>query len=133
MKIFFSGSIRGGRDEDDKKVFKTIHNILKKHGTVFTELIEDEMLTAPEEIYSTDEEIFQRDIKWLGEVDLVVAEVSKPSIGVGYEIGRAEAMKKKILCLYRSGNVSAMVLGNPGINKVEYTVDNLEEKLAKLL
>jgi hypothetical protein len=72
-------------------------------------------------------------MKWLGEADLVVAEVSKPSIGVGYEIGMAEAMKKRILCLYRNENVSAMVLGNPGVHKLEYTLDNLDEKLAKLL
>ena len=32
---------------------------------------------------------------------VVVAEVTQPSLGVGYEIGRAVAMKKKILCLFR--------------------------------
>ena len=31
----------------------------------------------------------------------LVAEVTQPSLGVGYEIGRAVAMDKKILCLYR--------------------------------
>ena len=31
----------------------------------------------------------------------IVAEVTQPSLGVGYEIGRAVAMDKKILCLYR--------------------------------
>ena len=31
----------------------------------------------------------------------IVAEVTQPSLGVGYEIGRAVAMGKKILCLYR--------------------------------
>ena len=30
-----------------------------------------------------------------------MAEVTQPSLGVGYEIGRAVAMDKKILCLYR--------------------------------
>ena len=32
---------------------------------------------------------------------VIVAEVTQPSLGVGYEIGRAYAMKKPILCLYR--------------------------------
>ena len=31
----------------------------------------------------------------------LVAEVTQPSLGVGYELGRAVAMGKKILCLYR--------------------------------
>ena len=34
-------------------------------------------------------------------VVVLVAEVTQPSLGVGYEIGRAIDMKKKILCLFR--------------------------------
>lgn len=32
---------------------------------------------------------------------VLVAEVTQVSLGVGYEIGRAVAMNKDILCLYR--------------------------------
>ena len=32
---------------------------------------------------------------------VLVAEVTQPSLGVGYEIGRAVDMNKRILCLYR--------------------------------
>ena len=32
---------------------------------------------------------------------VIVAEVTQPSTGVGYELGRAVAMNKRILCLYR--------------------------------
>ena len=31
----------------------------------------------------------------------IVAEVTQPSLGVGYELGQGTAMGKKILCLYR--------------------------------
>lgn len=34
-------------------------------------------------------------------VIVLVAEVTQPSLGVGYEIGRAVEMNKKILCLFR--------------------------------
>ena len=34
-------------------------------------------------------------------ISVIVAEVTQPSLGVGYEIGRAYAMNKPILCLYR--------------------------------
>ncbi|MEI7962017.1 MAG: nucleoside 2-deoxyribosyltransferase [archaeon] len=43
--------------------------------------------------------IFDRDVAWIKEADLVVAEVSMPSVGVGYEIGFAESLGKKIICL----------------------------------
>ena len=32
--------------------------------------------------------------------DLFIAEVSRPSLGLGIEIGRAEMKNKKILCIY---------------------------------
>ena len=41
----------------------------------------------------------------------LVAEVTQPSLGVGYEIGRAIENKKKILCLFRpdSGKCKLLV------------------------
>jgi len=50
--------------------------------------------------------------------------VTTPSLGVGYELGWATAMKKPVLCLYRrqSGSVlSAMIAGSPGIRTVAYS------------
>ena len=35
----------------------------------------------------TDQEIFERNIKWLKECDVLVSEVSGSSFGIGYEIG----------------------------------------------
>ena len=43
--------------------------------------------------------LFNVCLLWL---QVVVAEVTRPSLGVGYELGRAVAMNKKILCLFRS-------------------------------
>ena len=45
--------------------------------------------------------IYERDVKWLAEADFVVAEVTQPSLGVGYELGYAEAHRKPTLCLFR--------------------------------
>ena len=47
--------------------------------------------------------------------DAVVAEVSTPSLGVGYELGIAEKLKIPVLCLYRpikGKRLSAMINGN---------------------
>jgi nucleoside 2-deoxyribosyltransferase len=49
------------------------------------------------------QEIFQKDTGWLRSADVVVAEVSMPSLGVGYELGLAECLHKPVLALYREG------------------------------
>jgi nucleoside 2-deoxyribosyltransferase len=121
MKIYFSGSIRGGRKY--QPIYKEIINYLKKYGEVLTEHIGRNNLNEGE---WPDELIYEKDMEWLEEADVLIAEVSQPSLGVGYEIRRAEELKKKILCLYKNGiKVSAMVLGNKNLNVKEYK--NLEE------
>lgn len=70
----------------------------------------------------TDEYIYQRDMDWLNEADLVIAEVSTPSLGVGYEIGRMDS-QKPILCLYREQpekKLSAMIMGNKNLSIKKY-------------
>ena len=80
MKIYFAGSIRGGRD--DQELYMRLIQELGKYGTVLTEHIGDKTLSALGE--SVDEKfIFERDMQWVGEADVVVAEVSTPSLGVG--------------------------------------------------
>ena len=108
MKIYFAGSIRGGRE--DKNLYSQIIKNLQKYGTVLTEHIGDQNLTDSGEDLS-DKFIYERDLYWIKESDIVVAEVTQPSLGVGYEIGKAEEHGKKILCLYRENNkrISAMI------------------------
>jgi len=116
MRIYFAGSIRGGRDDAD--LYSRIIGLLKEHGDVLTEHVGDSGLPPTGEERLTDEAIFQRDVAWLEEADVIVAEVSIPSHGVGYEIGRAEASGKPVLCIYRrSGErrLSAMLGGNPAL------------------
>jgi hypothetical protein len=53
----------------------------------------------------------------------VVAEVTTPSLGVGYEIGRAAEFNKPIICLYRKNGkkqVSAMIAGCSQVKTFEY-------------
>lgn len=99
MKIYFAGSVRSGRDDAD--VYFQIIEHLKKFGEVLTEHLGSQGLTTLGEADAPDTYIHDRDIAWVMQADVVVAEVSTPSIGAGYEIGRAVEHKKKVLCLYR--------------------------------
>jgi len=48
-----------------------------------------------------DAEILERDMQWLSQAHVVVAEVTQPSLGVGFEIARAITLNKPVLCLFR--------------------------------
>lgn len=112
MNIYFAGSIRGGRD--DVKFYAEIIKYLRKYGNVLTEHIADENLEDTGEKKLTNREIHDRDMDWLTQSDVIVAEVTAPSLGVGYEIRAAVDLKKKVLCLYRpheNKKLSAMISG----------------------
>lgn len=123
MNIYFAGSIRGGRG--DQELYRGIIDLLQPYGEVLTEHIGDASLTSMGEGGITDEEIYERDLAWLKECDVVVAEVTRPSLGVGYELGIAEMLGKRILCLFREGEghkLSAMVGGNARFKVMKYIV-----------
>ena len=125
MKIYFAGSIRGGRD--DAKLYSEIIDFLKNYAEVLTEHVGSDELMAKGESHISDEEIHDRDMTWLLQSDLMVAEATNPSLGVGYEIGRAIEANKNIICLYRKSSknrLSAMIAGSEGINIINY--DSLE-------
>ena len=125
MKIYFAASIRGGRDY--ARDYKIIISQLSTYGKVLTEHIAENKLDDLGETIS-EISIFERDTNWLRESDIIVAEVTQPSLGVGYEIALGESLGKRIICLFnqKSGNLSAMITGNRKLEVLEYTsVDEL--------
>ncbi|MBU4374561.1 MAG: nucleoside 2-deoxyribosyltransferase [Euryarchaeota archaeon] len=130
MRIFFAGSIRSGRNL--LPVYKQIIQLLKKMGhTIVSEHVASTRLEEAE-AKLTDEEIFKSDTGFIDECDCLIAEVTMPSIGVGYEICYAVSKGKRVLCLYKKGtNVSAMVLGNKDLISIPYiNTEYLRENLA---
>ncbi|XP_056326927.1 2'-deoxynucleoside 5'-phosphate N-hydrolase 1 [Danio aesculapii] len=133
MNIYFCGSIRGGRQ--DVVIYQTIVKKLQQYGKVLTEHVSYDSLSDKGE--DGDKAIHDRDVQWLTMSDVIVAEVTQPSLGVGYELGRAVAMNKRILCLFRpsSGKVlSAMIRGasnKPLFQVQDYKEDEVESILEK--
>ena len=121
MKIYFAGSIRGGRN--DASLYREIIGFLNNFGEVLTEHIGDANLTEIGDDGPDDRFIHDRDLEWLQSADVLVAEVTQVSMGVGYEIGRAVESDKKVLCLFRPGEnkrLSAMIAGCGKIELGEY-------------
>ena len=120
MKIYFAGSIRGGRG--DANLYRQVIELLGEYGEVLTEHIGEESLSVMGED-SGSEYLYERDTDWIRDADVIVAEVTTPSLGVGYEIGLAESLEKRILCIYREQEdrkLSAMISGNRNLSIAEY-------------
>ena len=112
-EVYFAGSIRGGRQ--DAALYGEMIAFLEGRGyEVLTEHVGLESLEAEGERTMTEEEIFDRDMAWLTESDLIVAECTTPSHGVGYELARARDMGKEIHIFYdlSRGRLSAMLAGD---------------------
>tara|TARA_Y100001960_G_C14567875_1_gene774205 strand:+ start:502 stop:915 length:414 start_codon:yes stop_codon:yes gene_type:complete len=131
MNIYFAGSIRGGRK--DRETYLKIIKYLSNYGNVLTEHIGDSKLDSMGENEMDDKKIHNRDMQWLIESDLLIAEVTNPSLGVGYEIGRAIENRKKILCLFRENHgqkLSAMIAGSADLKCIKYSsIEDLKKKL----
>ncbi len=111
MKIYLSGAIRGGRKM--QPIYKQILNHLQDNHTILTYHVASENVQEMENSMN-DTEIFTQDIKWLNECDVVIAEISIPSLGVGYELAYSLIQGKPVLALYDENflPISAMISGN---------------------
>ena len=110
MKVYFSCSLTGGRQ--DQPVYASLVEHLEALGhQVLTAHLASKAATT-EDVGLSPEAVFERDTAWLRDSDAVVAEVSTPSHGVGFEIAYALERGKPVLCLARKGvRVSKMITG----------------------
>lgn len=130
-KVYFACSISGGRNDAD--IYEKIVGILKTNCQLLSEIFADQKLTSLG-MNKPEKHIYKTDMSWIHQADCVVAEVSTPSLGVGYEIAKAELLKKPILCLYRNQpgkKLSAMIAGSPHVTVLTY--DKVDEIFAPLL
>jgi 2'-deoxynucleoside 5'-phosphate N-hydrolase len=111
MEIYFAASIAGGRQY--LEVYQKMVGFLLERG----HRIPTQHIIAPDvldlESQLTAEGIYTRDMQWLERSDAMIAEVSNPSLGVGYEIACALQFNKPVLCLYQPHVfLSRLILGN---------------------
>jgi len=135
MKIYFCGSIRGGRMLAAR--YGELIRMLQTYGEVLTEHIGDDIDVLEDEDRLSDAAIYDRDMKWLSDADIVVAEVTIASIGVGYEIGSAVALKKPVVCLFDEGSgkrLSAMIAGCSEVTTLYYNaLKEVEELISEFI
>ncbi len=121
MRIYFSASITGGREQ--AHLYPRIIEHLRQYGEVLTEFVADQAYTAQGEQQLTPDAIYRRDIGYISQCDVLVAEVTVPSFGVGVEVARASVQGKPVLALYQPAQgrrLSAMIAGDPNVTVAEY-------------
>jgi len=119
-KIYFACSIRGGRDDVD--TYAELAQFIKTKAILMTEIFVDKKLSVAG-MDKPSYDIWKTDTEWVAESNAVIAEVTNPSLGVGYEIAKAEEWKKPVLALFRKGSdkkLSAMIEGSPYVKTVYY-------------
>ena len=121
MNIYFACSITGGRDFEP--IYQSITAALLADGhEVPTAHLADSGVKALEAVVNP-REVYERDVAWIRACDVLLAEVSTPSHGVGYEIAYALSIGKLVLCIYREDQpISKMLTGNshPNIQVKSY-------------
>ncbi|MCX5970291.1 MAG: nucleoside 2-deoxyribosyltransferase [Coprothermobacterota bacterium] len=119
MKVYFALPVVAGRTG---AVFflEMLTSLEEKGHQVLTEhLFHLDSLIAERRVPRS--QVFARDIHWLEGSDVLIAEVTVPSTGVGCEVAHAISLGKPVLCLAEAGvPVSAMIEGNPALTLSRY-------------
>jgi 2'-deoxynucleoside 5'-phosphate N-hydrolase len=100
MKIYFGFTVAG--DRTSVAVASRIVQMLEEmgHEVLTSHLVRDDAWEADRRI--TAQEVFRRDMGWLEECDLFMAEVSGSSFGLGFETGYLlGATTKRVVLFYR--------------------------------
>ena len=130
MKVYFACSITGGRE--NAHLYQDVVDAIKISGAeLLSELFASSNIDAKKGIGAkknmSKRDIWEWDLNWVKEADMIIAEVTQPSLGVGYEIAKAEEWGKPILALFYepSGNrLSSMIEGSELLTTSYYSNKN---------
>jgi len=104
-------------------VYADIAELIKERATLLTEIFTDKKLTSSG-MNKPNRDVWQTDIAWIKSADGIIAEVTTASLGVGYEIAKAEEWGKPVLALFKPTSdkrLSAMIEGSPATSTKYYS------------
>ncbi len=134
MNVYLACTVRGHRG--GLAAARALADLIERHGhTVLTRhLLEDDVEAAESAL--TERDVFERDLRWLEAADLLIAEASGSSYGVGFEVGyvlgRAHASGQRVLLLYdraRGPHVSRLIAGNTHGHCTTYSYESPDDLL----
>jgi 2'-deoxynucleoside 5'-phosphate N-hydrolase len=125
MKIYFGFTVAGDRSQlhTARRMVELLegmgHEVLTRH------LVSDQAAQMDRAI--TPEAVYERDMNWLRQSDIFIAEVSGSSFGLGYEAGYVlGSSNKKAVLFYRreaAARISLLITGNthPNCRLIPYS------------
>ena len=124
MKVYFAGSIRGGRVDAD--LYRRIIDYIQRTDVVLTEHVGSSNLCLTEQGSERDARIYNQDTAWLRDSDMLIGECTCPSLGVGYELAYAESHGIPCHIFYdrTKTQLSAMLTGNPYFHIHPYATED---------
>ena len=131
MNIYFSCSITGGRE--DQHIYQKIVDYLVENGheVPTAHLASSDVMKDESDLNAID--VYKRDMKWVRNCDVLIAEVSTPSHGVGYEIAAAIFLGKQVMCCYQKGKkLSKIISGNTRENVYVFAYSSEEELISEI-
>ena len=110
--------MRGGFKRLAQEELRKIPDIIEALGLVLISRHQTSENFMESESQLTEQEIHDRDYQWLNEADLVIAEITNPSLGVGAEIADAVNLGIPVLCIYKQEyehQISAYIRGKADV------------------
>jgi nucleoside 2-deoxyribosyltransferase len=129
MKIYLGFTVAGNRSsvEAAQKILAVIQSM--GHEVLTSHLVQEDAWDVDRRV--APQQIFERDMKWLAECDLFIAEVSGSSFGLGFETGYLlGATAKKTILFYERGaehRISVLITGNTHPNCILVPYSRLDE------
>jgi 2'-deoxynucleoside 5'-phosphate N-hydrolase len=132
MTIYLACTVRG--DRSGVLAGRAICERLQHHGheVLTTHLLADDVETAESRLTAAD--VYRRDLEWLSGCDVLVAEASGSSYGVGFEVGyvlgRARSSGQRVVLLYdaaKKDKISRLITGNCDANCETFAYSSLAE------
>lgn len=128
MNIYFSGSMTHSQEKIDD--YKILIEYLENYGTVLNKFVGEKIINKnPIDIYN-------RDVENLKRADILVADVTVVSTGVGFELGYADNLKIKTLIIYDENKPlpSGLIIGNPNFLVKSYnTLEDAKNVIDKFI
>jgi nucleoside 2-deoxyribosyltransferase len=118
QKVFFSCSMRGGYGRVAQEELRKIPDLIEELGMEVISRHQTQEDFIENESRLTEQQIHDRDYRWLREADLVIAEITNPSLGVGAEIADAVHLGIPVLAIYKKeyeNQISAYISGKTGV------------------
>src|SRR5580765_5167661 len=130
MRIYLACTVRG--DRGAVAGLRSLVAALEAAGhTILTKHLLDDNVEGAESTL-TERAVYERDIDWLEACDVLIADASGSSFGVGFEVGyvlgRSDRTNQRVLLLYRADRrdqISRLIVGNahPRCAVVPYATD----------